>query len=108
MSCAVPWEAGLARRLGRTAVLGIGGVEVVVMECCVQPLDVALLQSVGIEPARRRLIALKSSVHFRSTYQEIAGRIFDADTPGVHRPESRRPDLPAASPAGVPGRRLHA
>ncbi|MCS6859611.1 MAG: M81 family metallopeptidase [Abditibacteriales bacterium] len=75
--------------MGRTAVLVVGGVEIVVTERRIQPYDVALLRSVGIEPTQRRLIALKSAVHFRSTYQDLAERIFDADTPGVHRPDFR-------------------
>ncbi len=82
-----PMGAGMRAGMGKTAVLVAGGVEVVVTERRIQPLDAALLRSVGIEPAQRRLIALKSAVHFRSTYQEIAARIFDADTPGVHRPD---------------------
>jgi microcystin degradation protein MlrC len=73
--------------MGRTAVLVAGGVEVVVTERRIQPYDAALLRGVGIEPTERRLVALKSAVHFRSTYQDIAERIFDADTPGVHRPD---------------------
>ena len=81
-----PW-AGVRACMGRTAVLVAGGVEVVVCERRLQPYDTALLRSVGIEPTDRRLIALKSAVHFRSTYEEIAERIFDADTPGVHRPD---------------------
>ena len=35
----------------------------------------------------RRLVALKSIVHFRSTYQALAARIFEVDTPGIHRPD---------------------
>jgi microcystin degradation protein MlrC len=78
---------GVRAQMGRTAVLVVGGVEIVVTERRIQPLDTALLRSVGIEPTERRLIALKSAVHFRGTYQEIAERIFDADTPGIHRPD---------------------
>jgi microcystin degradation protein MlrC len=82
-----PMGAGMRARMGRTAVLVVGGVEIVVTERRIQPYDTALLRSVGIEPTERRLIALKSAVHFRSTYQEIAERIFEADTPGIHRPD---------------------
>ncbi|MSS70153.1 MAG: M81 family peptidase [Candidatus Latescibacteria bacterium] len=82
-----PMGGGARARMGRTAVLVAGGVEVVVTERRIQPYDAALLRSVGIEPTERRLIALKSAVHFRSTYQDLAERIFDADTPGVHRPD---------------------
>lgn len=79
--------AGGVTRMGRSAVLQCGGVRVVVTERRVQPLDAELLRSVGIEPRAQRLVALKSAVHFRSTYQRIAERIFDLDTPGVHRPD---------------------
>ena len=79
--------AGGVTEMGRTAVLQCGGVRVVVTERRVQPLDAELLRSVGIEPRTQRLVALKSAVHFRSTYQQIAERIFDLDTPGVHRPD---------------------
>ncbi len=82
-----PMGRGVVANLGRTAVLVVGGVEVVVTERRLQPLDAELLRSVGIEPTRRRLVALKSAVHFRSTYQDLAARIFDLDTPGVHRPD---------------------
>jgi microcystin degradation protein MlrC len=83
---------GTWAEMGRAAVLVIGessreGVEVVVTERRIQPLDAALLRSVGIEPTERRIIALKSAVHFRSTYQDFSDRIFDMDTPGVHRPD---------------------
>ena len=79
--------AGGVTEMGRTAVLQCGGVRVVVTERRVQPLDAELLRSVGIEPREQRLVALKSAVHFRSTYEQIAERIFDLDTPGVHRPD---------------------
>jgi microcystin degradation protein MlrC len=82
-----PMSRGVTSRMGRTVVLVVGGVEVVVTEQRLQPLDAELLRSVGIEPTRRRLVALKSAVHFRSTYQDLAERIFDMDTPGVHRPD---------------------
>jgi len=78
---------GALGNMGRTAVLVKEGVEIVVTEHRIQPYDTALLRSVGIEPTRRRLIALKSTAHFRGTYQTIAERIFNADTPGVHRPD---------------------
>lgn len=82
-----PMGRGATQDFGLTVVFVVGGVEVILTEHRRQPFDAELLRSVGIEPTRRRLIALKSAVHFRQTYQDIAERIFDADTPGVHRPE---------------------
>lgn len=80
---------GSEQNYGRTVVFVVDGVEIVVTERRLQPYDAELLRSVGIEPTRRRLIALKSAMHFRQTYQDIAERIFDADTPGIHSPNVR-------------------
>jgi microcystin degradation protein MlrC len=46
-----------------------------------------MLRTVGIEPQQRRLLVVKSAVHFRADLGALAERIFDADTPGVHRPD---------------------
>ncbi len=81
-----PMGRGSSEDYGLVVVVVVGGVEVLLAERRHQPYDAELLRSVGIEPSRRRLIALKSAVHFRQTYEEIADMIFDADTPGVHRP----------------------
>ncbi len=67
--------------------LVIGGTEVVVSERRDQLRDAEMLRTVGIEPLRRRLLAVKSAVHFRADIGPLAERIFDADTPGVHRPD---------------------
>ena len=82
-----PMGRGAKGHLGRTAVLVIGGTEVVVSERRDQLRDAEMLRTVGIEPLHRRLLAVKSAVHFRADIGTLAERIFDADTPGVHRPE---------------------
>ncbi|MCC7491877.1 MAG: M81 family metallopeptidase [Fimbriimonadaceae bacterium] len=80
-------SAGVAGDLGLVAVLQIGRVSVIVTERRVQVWDPEVLRSVGIEPATCRLLALKSAVHFRAAFAPLAEQIFDADTPGVHRPD---------------------
>ena len=72
--------------MGRTAVIQVGGVEVILTERRIQPYDAEVLRSVGIEPQTRKLIALKSAVHFRADYTPIAHQILEVDTPGVHSP----------------------
>ena len=81
-----PMARGAVDSMGRTAVIKIGGVEVVLTEERSQPLDAEVLRSVGIEPRDRKLIALKSSVHYRADYTPIAREILEVDTPGVHSP----------------------
>ena len=78
---------GVEEQLGPTATLVIGGVEVVVSSIRRQCLDTEMLRVAGINPASRRLIVLKSAVHFRADFGPHASSIFDADTPGVHRPD---------------------
>ena len=81
-----PMARGATDRMGRTAVIKTGGVEVILAEGRSQPLDAEVLRSVGIEPRDRKLIALKSAVHFRADYTPIAHEIVEVDTPGVHSP----------------------
>ena len=79
-----PMARGAIDRMGRTAVIKTGGVEVILTEGRSQPLDAEVLRSVGIEPGDRKLIALKSAVHYRADYTPIAYEILEVDTPGVH------------------------
>ena len=82
-----PMMTGLSVAMGRTVVFVVGDVEILLTEQAVQPYDMQVLRSVGIEPTQRLIIGLKSAVHFRADYQEIAARIFEVDTPGVHNPD---------------------
>ena len=77
---------GTIGQMGRTAVIQVGGVEIILTEKRIQPYDAEVLRSVGIEPRARKLIALKSAVHFRADYTPIAHQILEVDTPGVHSP----------------------
>ncbi len=81
-----PMARGATDRMGRTAVIKTGGIEVILTEERSQPLDAEVLRSVGIEPRDRKLIALKSAVHYRADYTPIAHEILEVDTPGVHSP----------------------
>jgi microcystin degradation protein MlrC len=78
-----PIGTGRPTRLGRTAVLAAGGVEVVVCERRVQALEPELLRAVGIEPRRRRLLAVKSSVHFRAAFAAFAATVLEVGGPGL-------------------------
>ena len=48
----------------------------------IQALDQALIRHVGIEPSECRILALKSSVHFRADFQPIAEAVLVAAAPG--------------------------
>ena len=83
-----PMAAGVHGSLGQTAVLACEGrygntVEVIVCERRVQALDQAVFRSQGIETTDRRILVVKSAVHFRGSFEPIAAEIIEVDTPGL-------------------------
>ena len=83
-----PVEAGREDTLGKTTVLRCRGrydnfVDVIISERRVQALDTAIFRSQGIEPREKRILAVKSAVHFRGSFTPIARRIIEVDTPGL-------------------------
>jgi microcystin degradation protein MlrC len=78
-----PMGAGNPANLGPSALIEIApGVRVIVVSRKMQALDQAIIRHVGIEPAECRIIALKSSVHFRADFMPIASEIVVALAPG--------------------------
>jgi microcystin degradation protein MlrC len=81
-----PMGTGSRADMGLTAVLRIGGVDVIVTEKRLQPTDLQLYRSLGIEPTEKRFIAVKSSVHYRAAHMPIAKEVIELDTPGLTSP----------------------
>ena len=77
-----PMSAGNLANLGKTALIDIDGVRVIVASRKIQALDQAIIRHVGIEPAECPIIALKSSVHFRADFTPVASHILVAIAPG--------------------------
>ena len=84
-----PMGTGMTTRLGSSAVVEAGDppVEVIVATNRVQALDPELLRVAGIEPESRRIIVLKSSVHFRAAFESLAAGIIEVDGPGLSSPD---------------------
>lgn len=82
-----PMKHLLPGNLGPTAVLQVGGVTVVVASARCQALDAEMFRCAGVCPENYRLLVVKSAVHFRAHLGPLAAHIFDADTPGIHRPD---------------------
>ena len=55
-----------------------------------QAADRAILHHLGVDPARRRILALKSSVHFRADFESLAERGADRGGAGCEHRRSRR------------------
>jgi len=80
-----PMYGGARMQLGPMAVLRQGGVEVVVSSKKMQAGDRSMFRHVGIEPSQRDILVLKSSVHFRADFADIAGAIIIAAAPGPNQ-----------------------
>lgn len=89
-----PMGAGSLTNLGPMARLVIGNVDVIVGSRRAQTLDDELFLLHGIDVRRMRVVALKSHQHFRGGFQQLAGTIIRADTPGFTT--SNLSDLPFA------------
>lgn len=96
--CTGPMWAGRAVDQGPTARLAWGPVELIVASRPVQALDPGALSCAGARWRDYRVIALKSSVHFRAAFGPLARRVINVDI-------QRRPDQPEWAP---PYRQLRA
>jgi microcystin degradation protein MlrC len=76
--------------LGPMALLQIGGVKIAVTTKRMQALDQAPFRHLGIEPAAQKILALKSTVHFRGDFQALAEEILIAIAPGGHLADSAK------------------
>jgi microcystin degradation protein MlrC len=71
---------GLARSWGPTAVIVVDGIEILVTTQRTQILDLEQFKAFGIEPEKKRVIALKSMQHFRAEFEPIAGKVIVCDS----------------------------
>jgi len=77
-----PMYKGANMELGRCALLQISGILVVVCSTAVQTADQEVFRHIGIEPGAMDYVALKSSVHFRNDFSNLASRIIIVSAPG--------------------------
>ncbi|RYJ08406.1 M81 family peptidase [Halogeometricum borinquense] len=82
-----PMSRGLRVNLGRTAVLEIDGIDVIVGSHRQQPYDPEAFRRMGITPERQRVLVLKSTVHYRAAFEPMAGAIREVAAPGLCHPD---------------------
>ncbi len=74
---------GSINHLGKMARLVVQGIDVIVASRRSQTMDPEPFLALGIDVNRYRVVALKSSNHFRAGFKDIAGAIVTADPPGL-------------------------
>jgi len=78
-----PMDTGRIADMGLTAVLDTGFMEIVVCSKHCEPYDLGIFTSVGIQPAEKRYLLLKSRIHYRAAFADLARATFTLDGDGV-------------------------
>jgi microcystin degradation protein MlrC len=74
---------GLRVYMGTTVVLDTGKVQIVLLSRHIEPTAQEMLQVLGIDPARKKYVAIKSRVHWRADIGKIAREIVECAGVGV-------------------------
>ncbi len=78
-----PAATGIEMNLGPTAVLDTGRVEIVVISRHHEPNDLNCFLSLGIDPRARRFLLLKSRIHYRAGFSDVARDVIECAGTGV-------------------------
>ncbi len=78
-----PMSKGVLMDMGPTAVLDTGKVEIVVISRQQEPNDLECFASQGIDPTKKRFLMLKSRVHWRAGFGDLAQAIVECAGVGV-------------------------
>ena len=84
-TCTGPMFKGFRMTLGPMALLrsrAAPGVRVVLASRKCQAADQEMFRHLGVEPRKQRIVALKSSVHFRADFEPIAREVLVVKSPG--------------------------
>ncbi|SEG76609.1 M81 family metallopeptidase [Bosea lathyri] len=82
-----PMLGGLKGSWGPCATLRVGGIDILVTTARAQMLDLQQFRAFGIDPAARRIVALKSMQHFRAAFEPIAGKVIVCDSGALCTPD---------------------
>ncbi len=78
-----PMYKGANMTLGQCALLEVSGVLVAVSSIPIQTADQAIFRHFGVDPVSKTIVGLKSSVHFRNDFTELASAILVIAAPGA-------------------------
>ncbi len=76
--------------IGPTALLTIGGVSIVTASKRMQAYDQDIFRHIGVAPEKQKILALKSTCHFRADFDPIAEKTLVVVAPGAHIVDSTK------------------
>ncbi|OGD45681.1 hypothetical protein A3K69_08705 [Candidatus Bathyarchaeota archaeon RBG_16_57_9] len=77
---------GVPADVGRTAVIDVDGIEIILTERSHAPNDPEIYRRNGVEPTDKKILVLKSRGHFRAAYEPFSKEIIEVDAPGLTSP----------------------
>ena len=83
MVMSTPMGKGARMNLGLMARLQVDGIDIIVGSQRSQTFDVEPFLLHGIDVRRFKIVALKSSQHFRAVFDDLAAQTFTSDAPGL-------------------------
>lgn len=81
--CRGPMYTGVTVRMGPTAVLDTGNMQIVIVSQHHEPWDTGVFTSVGIQPEHKKYLLLKSRIHYRAGFAPLAKATLTLDGVGV-------------------------
>ncbi len=81
-----PMIGGLAGSFGPSVVIRVDDIEILVTSLARQMMDLQQFKAFGIDPEKKRVVALKSMQHFRAAFEPIAGQVIVCDSGALCTP----------------------
>jgi microcystin degradation protein MlrC len=81
-----PMLAGVAADLGPSVCFQVEGIDIVIASNPMQVHDLNVFRCLGIEPAQKALVVVKSMQHFRAAFDPIAQEVLVVDAGGLSSP----------------------
>ena len=85
-----PMFTGLPGTCGKSVCLRVAGLDIMIVSERMQMLDKNIFRVVGIEPADKAILAVKSMQHFKGAFGPIAARMIVTDAGGLSSPDLGR------------------
>jgi microcystin degradation protein MlrC len=75
-----PMMNGQELNFGKTCVLTVGGIDILVVSEAIQMYDQQQFRAFGIDPASKSVVGLKSMQHFRAAFEPMAEQVIVCDS----------------------------
>jgi len=85
-----PMMGGLEMNFGLTSVLQVDGIAILVVSEPIQMYDLQQFRAFGIEPAKNKVVGLKSMQHFRAAFEPIAGKVIVCNSGALCTPDASK------------------